>query len=125
MATDYAAVAATMKALAHPVRLHILELLGGGERCVCHIEAALGKRQAYISQQLMVLRESGLVESRRDGLRMFYRLRDESVERLLAEVLGAIDVPAAIEGCPCPDCQPADHSLATPAPLTHKETDYA
>lgn len=58
----------------HPERLAILEMLRNGERCVCEIEDALGHRQAYVSQQLTVLRNAGLVESRRDGWRVFYRL---------------------------------------------------
>jgi DNA-binding transcriptional ArsR family regulator len=50
------------KALMHPARLAILNVLRTGEACVCHMEAALGYRQAYLSQQLMVLRDAGLVD---------------------------------------------------------------
>ncbi len=94
------------KALAHPVRLQILELLRQGEVCVCHIRVVLEKRQAYISQQLMVLREAGLVETRKDGLRVFYRLADPHVEALLGAMFGAAptDAPTPVEGCPCPRC---------------------
>ncbi len=49
------------KILGQPVRLQILLILNTGEECVCHIEAILGIRQASISQQLMVLRDAGLV----------------------------------------------------------------
>ncbi len=42
-----------IKTLMHPTRLSILEILRDGEQCVCHIEAVLGQRQAYISQHLM------------------------------------------------------------------------
>ncbi|MEW6406696.1 MAG: permease [Chloroflexota bacterium] len=45
--------------LMHPARLGILDLLREGEACVCHMEAVFGYRQAYISQQLMVLRDAG------------------------------------------------------------------
>ena len=56
----YKNAALRLKALAHPVRLQILDMLrADDEVCVCHMEAAFGKRQAYISQQLMVLREAG------------------------------------------------------------------
>jgi len=55
--------AALFKLLSHPSRLAILQVLRDGEECVCHMEAALGLRQAYISQQLMVLRQAGLVIS--------------------------------------------------------------
>lgn len=62
------------KILMHPARLAILDVLRNGEECVCHMEAGLGLRQAYISQQLMVLREAGLILDRRDGWNIFYRV---------------------------------------------------
>ena len=94
------------KALAHPTRLQILDLLRGGEMCVCHIEAALNKRQAYISQQLMALREAGLVENRREGLQVYYWIADTQIDQLLALMCGALATHAhkVIEGCPCPTC---------------------
>ena len=95
MAAIYDGAAARFKALAHPVRLQILDMLRGGELCVCHMETALGKRQAYISQQLMVLRDAGLVESRKEGLSVYYRLTDKVTHDLLATALGplATDAP--------------------------------
>jgi ArsR family transcriptional regulator len=106
MERQYDDLADVFKALAHPTRLQILDLLRGGEKCVCHLEAALGKRQAYISQQLMALREAGLVASRRKGLQVYYWIADPQIDRLLTLMSGA---PAkhghtAIEGCPCPTC---------------------
>ena len=56
----YEAQAQWLKVLTHPARLAILNILRDGEHCVCHMEAHLGYRQAYISQQLMVLREAGI-----------------------------------------------------------------
>ena len=94
------------KSLAHPARLQILDLLRSGEVCVCHIEAALNKRQAYVSQQLMALREAGLVDSRRDGLKVYYRIVNLSILELLNLMLGVkhtVGIPC-IEGCPCPHC---------------------
>jgi DNA-binding transcriptional ArsR family regulator len=104
--TDYQQATERFKALAHPVRLQILDMLRSGEVCVCHMEAALGKRQAYISQQLMVLREAGLVESRKDGLSVFYRLIDDVVLDLLEAALGPVEDNALeiLETCPCPRC---------------------
>ncbi len=94
------------KALAHPVRLQIVDMLRQGELCVCHIRAALDKRQAYISQQLMVLREAGLVATRKDGLRVFYRLADPHAEALLALMFGPTpaEPPTPLAECPCPRC---------------------
>jgi DNA-binding transcriptional ArsR family regulator len=107
MTAQYVEVALRFKALAHPVRLQILDILRRGEACVCHIETVLGKRQAYISQQLIVLREAGLVEPRKDGLQVFYRLVDPDLEILLNATLGpATEAPQeVIAGCPCPHCE--------------------
>jgi DNA-binding transcriptional ArsR family regulator len=71
------------KALSHPVRLAILDILRDGEQCVCHMEAVLGLRQAYISQQLMPLRDIGLVENRRDGWNNFYKVTKPEIYTLI------------------------------------------
>jgi len=98
------------KALTHPARLAILEILRDGEHCVCHMEAHLGYRQAYISQQLAVLREAGLIQDRRDGWNIFYRVARPEVYQLIdvvAEMTGERPAPAkTITGtdCPCPQC---------------------
>lgn len=107
--TGYQQATERFKALAHPVRLQILDMLRSGEVCVCHMEAALGKRQAYISQQLMVLRDAGLVASRKDGLSVFYRLIDDVVLDLLEATLGPVEdcAPGILETCPCPRCTEA------------------
>ncbi|MCL4465492.1 MAG: metalloregulator ArsR/SmtB family transcription factor [Chloroflexi bacterium] len=100
-----------LKALAHPVRLQIAELLSQREACVCHMEAMLHLRQAYISQQLMVLRKAGLLRERRDGTYIFYRLADAKVVQLLTEVRRSVGAraPVAIapflEECSCPRCE--------------------
>jgi len=91
--------------LSHPARLHILDVLRRGEACVCHLQAVLGRPQAYVSQQLRVLREAGVVQDRKDGLLVYYRVADRQVERLLGEVLGPAGEPTCVPGCPCPRCQ--------------------
>jgi ArsR family transcriptional regulator len=101
------------KALTHPVRLAILEILRDGEECVCHMEALLGFRQAYISQQLSVLREAGLVEVRRDGWNIFYRVIEPRVFAVI-DAAASLAGPAArksahaaeASGCRCPKCSP-------------------
>jgi DNA-binding transcriptional ArsR family regulator len=104
--TAYDNLAVRFKALAHPVRLQILDMLRSGEACVCHMETALNKRQAYISQQLMVLRDAGLVDARKDGLQVFYCLADDMTAALLDTVLGPVEEEkrTRLEGCPCPHC---------------------
>jgi DNA-binding transcriptional ArsR family regulator len=51
---------------------------------VCHLEAVLGFRQAYISQQLAVLREGGIIQDRREGWNVFYRVSDDRIFEILA-----------------------------------------
>lgn len=94
------------KALAHPARLQILDILRRGEVCVCHIETALHKRQPYVSQQLMLLREAGLVESRKEGLQVYYRLADTRIASILEAAAGPLsdDKGDPLNGCPCPAC---------------------
>ena len=63
-----------LKALGDETRLRIIALLAHGELCVCHLESALAINQSNASRQLAVLRNSGVVEPRRQGNWMFYRL---------------------------------------------------
>ena len=100
-----------LKAISHPTRLAILDILRDGEQCVCHMEATLNQRQAYISQQLMILKNAGLVESRRDGLNLYYRVIKPEIFNFLAtlnSVTGIIPkLPQhkhANAECPCPKC---------------------
>ena len=99
------------KALAHPTRLAILDLLRNGEQCVCHLEAYLGCRQAYISQQLSVLREADLIQDNRDGLNIYYRIHRPEVFALIDVARIIIGIPAVPNPvnqsrvvCPCPKC---------------------
>src|SRR5205807_6313380 len=62
------------KALGDDTRLRIVALLSHGELCVCHVESALRLSQPTASRHLGVLRNAGLVESRRAGNWVFYRL---------------------------------------------------
>jgi ArsR family transcriptional regulator len=73
-ATQANAVDRMFRALSDPTRLRILNLLLRGELCVCDIVNTLRMPQPAISRHLAYLKESGLVEARRDGLWMYYRL---------------------------------------------------
>jgi DNA-binding transcriptional ArsR family regulator len=75
-----------LKALAHEGRLMILCHLSGGEKSVTELECLLGARQAAVSQQLARLRLEGLVENRRDGKTIYYRIGDERVRVLVGLV---------------------------------------
>jgi ArsR family transcriptional regulator len=106
----YEAQAQLLKVLTHPARLAILNLLRDGEHCVCHMEAHLGLRQAYISQQLMVLREAGLIQDRRDGWNVFYRVTEPRIYQIIdavASLFPSGDAAAVIQpviSCACPKC---------------------
>jgi DNA-binding transcriptional ArsR family regulator len=71
------------KALGQPTRLRILELLRGGERCVCEIFPAIGQEQANVSKHLSILKQAGILECRKDGLRILYRIKNPEVLQLL------------------------------------------
>jgi DNA-binding transcriptional ArsR family regulator len=101
--------------LSHPARLQILDILRRGEECVCHIQSLLGRRQAYVSQQLMVLRDAGLVADRKDGLNVFYRLADTAAADALVVILGPAEDREACQETACPHCQTSQPS-ATEGP---------
>jgi ArsR family transcriptional regulator len=98
------------KTLMHPARIAILESLRNSEECVCHLEAHLHLRQAYLSQQLAVLRKARLITDRRDGMNMFYRIIQPEVLDLLdaaRRMVGGTALPLQAvtpRACPCPKC---------------------
>ena len=73
--------ASIFQLFAHPSRLQILDELRRGEACVCHLQAVLERPQAYISQQLRVLREADVVVDDKDGLNVYYRIADARILR--------------------------------------------
>jgi DNA-binding transcriptional ArsR family regulator len=113
----YEKQAQLFRALSHPVRLRILDILARQEACVCHLTAILSQRQPYVSQQLATLRDAGLVADRREGTLIYYRLADEHLAKLLGEGRAVVEdlegdelafqtVPQqALDNCPCPRCQ--------------------
>lgn len=108
--TNFEKEALLFKVLMHPVRLSILNLLKDEEQCVCHLTTALGYRQAYISQQLSVLRDLGIVEIKREGVNIYYRIA-------IPQILTVMDLACEITGthammeiakpalCNCPRCR--------------------
>jgi len=109
--TQFSQSAQLLRAIAHPARLRLLNALRENEECVCHLTALLRQRQAYVSQQLMFLRRAGLIQDRKDGLRIYYRIKDPRVFEVLdaANALaGAKETgrePKTIAACPCPKCE--------------------
>lgn len=86
-----------LKALADPIRLQVIEALGGGECCVCELTEELGLAQSKLSFHLKVLREAGLLADRQSGRWIYYRLQPEALEQLrgwLAELAASCTAPA-------------------------------
>ncbi len=109
-----------MSVLGNDFRIRLLYAIGGGEICVCHLEEILQKRQPYISQHLSVLRESGVLQTRRDGKYIYYRVSDLAIFELIeiaAEMQGfsteellPITSPGIKNGCTCPTCDIVDET---------------
>ena len=97
------------------MRVQILLAIGTGEACVCHLESLLELRQAYISQQLMILRKKKIITSRREGKYIFYRLVNPvilEVVRTAAEIVGVPKGSLVIQdhsNCECPKCASFPH----------------
>ena len=80
-----ARLAQMFKALADPVRLRLVSLIGahqGGEVCVCELTEAFELTQPTISHHLKVLREAGIIDSERRGTWVYYRLEPAALERM-------------------------------------------
>ena len=87
------------RALGDETRLRIVALLSHGELCVCHIERALELSQPNISRHLGILRMAGIVDARRDGTWVYYRLADqehEAVQEMLSTLAKTFGAERAI-----------------------------
>lgn len=88
-------IADFFKTLSHPIRIKILRTLEQGERCVCEIIEELDVEQSNLSQHLSVLKKQGIIDSRKDGQKVIYRIVHNSVfdvvsaaEKTLSEQIG-------------------------------------
>ncbi len=108
-------IAEFFRLLGQPVRIQILLTIGEGEACVCHLEAYLGLRQAAISQQLMLLRDAGMVTANREGRNIFYRLASPELLEVVHRAAAILGIPQQelaggmaqpVSPCPCPHCNP-------------------
>lgn len=80
---DYETNAQLFKALSHPTRLHIIDLIKDREPCVKVMEEILGLAQPNISQHLSLLRNLGIVKAKRDGNQVCYQISNDRIEKLL------------------------------------------
>jgi len=85
-------IAEVLKAMADPTRLKILHSLQSNERCVSDILDIVGGSQANVSKHLSVLKRAGLVESRRDGLNVFYQISDDGVFAICRNVCDSLEL---------------------------------
>ena len=75
--------ARALKAISHPLRLKILCVVGGQETCVQDIVEAVGTSQSNISQHLAILRDKGVLQTRKDANKVFYRIADQRTLQLI------------------------------------------
>ena len=88
--------ARALKAISHPLRLKILCVVGDQETCVQDIVDAVGTSQSNISQHLAILREKGVLQTRKDANRVFYRVADQRTLQLIVmmrEVFCGVPAP--------------------------------
>lgn len=71
-------------AMAHPIRLAVIEFLSRGEQCVCDITAHVGAERSNVSRHLAVMLKAGLVDCRKDGLKVIYSLRTPCILKFLS-----------------------------------------
>jgi ArsR family transcriptional regulator len=88
------------QAIGPAARLQILLAIGEDKPCVCHLEAAFGWRQAYLSQHLMALRKAGILITSRQGRNIHYRLSNP-------RLLGLIRQAAELQGATLPELAPS------------------
>jgi len=107
---DVRPVSRFFRALGDETRLRIIALLAHGELCVCHLQDALELPQPTVSRQLSILRAAGIVDDRREGTWVYYRLLRQNhpdCERQLRALVGNYakdgalrrDVERTVRGC--------------------------
>jgi DNA-binding transcriptional ArsR family regulator len=89
LAPDYEDSARILKALAHPTRLHLLDLIREQHPCVKFMEETLGLAQPNISQHLSLLRNIGIIQAEREGNLVCYRIKNKVVLKLMDVLTGS------------------------------------
>lgn len=101
VSVDLEALARAFHGLADRKRLEIVRLLTNGERCVCDLTEVVGAKQSLLSFHLKILREAGLVTSRRRGKWMYYSLNYEFIEEMRAIIGSVADGREHLASCCC------------------------
>jgi ArsR family transcriptional regulator len=108
----YSRIGKFLRQISHPTRLRILQEIGTGEACVCHLEAQLGLRQSYLSQHLMALRDADILRTEKDGRFVYYRLTNTDILDMVNAAAEILHIEAYKEAankdgkkaCSCPKC---------------------
>ncbi|MBI4864030.1 MAG: winged helix-turn-helix transcriptional regulator [Candidatus Riflebacteria bacterium] len=90
--SDYKSRAQIAKALAHPARLMLVEVLSQGDRCVCDLTELVGVDQSTVSKHLSILKSAGIVDDLREGAKVFYHLRAPCVLKIFECIEGVLDL---------------------------------
>jgi len=80
----YELKAEIIQAAAHPIRLAVIEFLSKGEQCVCDIVEHVGSQRSNVSRHLSVMVKAGVLESRKEGLKVMYSLRTPCILKFLS-----------------------------------------
>lgn len=87
-----------LRCIGEPTRLQVIKLLADGERCVSEITRTLGKDQPLISHHLKALRECGIVRERQEAQKVYYRLTDDRLAKLVYDT-EALMMELSLCGC--------------------------
>lgn len=79
----YERKAEIIKAVAHPLRVAVVDFLKEGEKCVCEIAGHVGSERSNVSRHLAVMLKAGILRSRKEGLMVFYELRTPCIVNFL------------------------------------------
>jgi ArsR family transcriptional regulator len=80
----YEMKAGVIQAAGHPIRLAIIDFLKDGEQCVCDIATHVGAKRSNVSRHLSVMLKAGIVDCRKDGLKVIYSLKTPCILNFLA-----------------------------------------
>ena len=83
-------IAARFKILGEPMRLRLIIALEGGEKNVTHLVEATGGTQANVSRHLQSLTEAGILDRRKEGLKVYYFIADDSIFDMCESVCGSL-----------------------------------
>jgi ArsR family transcriptional regulator len=89
-----------LKALADETRIKIVQCLLDGERCACAIVPAVGKAQPTVSQHLKILEEAGVLESRRKGINIWYKISSDQA----IQIMKILDIQKIETQITCQEC---------------------